>query len=162
MSPLYYENEECKLIADKTIFEYADTLQVRVPTSCGRSGECHECVVEINRGMSALSKSTESEHFLRDNYRLACQAKVVDTTAHIEFSLLRRQPKILNYSTRRQVSIDPLTVCRRGSVYFSHEYMDDYRGQIHGLAVDVGTTTVVFNLVDLESYIKQVFNFSIN
>lgn len=151
MSPLYYGNEECKLIANKTIFDYADTLQVRVPTSCGRSGECHECVVEINRGMEALSESTESETFLRDNYRLACQTKVLDPNAHIEFSLLRRQPKILNYSTRRQVDIDPLTVCRQGSVYSSNEYLDDYRGQIHGLAVDVGTTTVVFNLVDLES-----------
>ena len=145
MSPLYYGNEECKLIADKTIFDYADTLQLRVPTSCGRSGECHECVVEINRGMSALSKSTESEHFLRDNYRLACQAQVVDADATIEFALLRRQPKILSHSVHRKVKLDPLTVRRGDGVYFLDERIDDYRGKIYGLAVDVGTTTIVFN-----------------
>ena len=29
--------------------------------------------------------------------------------------------------------------------------LDSYRGRIHGLAIDVGTTTVVMNLVDLET-----------
>ena len=29
--------------------------------------------------------------------------------------------------------------------------MDTYRGRILGLAVDIGTTTVAMNLVDLES-----------
>ena len=37
--------------AGKSIFDYADALSVRVPTSCGRTGECHECIVEIKEGV---------------------------------------------------------------------------------------------------------------
>ena len=39
--------------AGKSLFDYADDLAVRVPTSCGRTGECHECIVEVRRGMDA-------------------------------------------------------------------------------------------------------------
>ena len=151
MSPLYFGDREIELVAGETIFDYADSLQVRVPTSCRRSGECHECIVEIRRGMEALSPPSPPENFLRDNYRLACQAQVVDADAAIEFALLRRQPKILRHSIRRQVKLDPLTVRRGDGVYFLDERIDDYHGKIYGLAVDVGTTTIVFNLVDLES-----------
>ena len=151
MSPLYYEGHELELIENQTIFDYADSLKVRVPTSCRRSGVCHECIVEIRRGMETLSPPTEAEAFLRDHYRLACQAKVMDMNAAVEFAPQRREPKILTHSLHREVKVDPLTVRRGDDVYFRDDRIDRYRGSIYGLAVDVGTTTVVFNLVDLES-----------
>ena len=139
------------LVAGKTVFDYADALKVRVPTSCGRSGECHECIVEIRRGMEALSPPSPPEGFLRDSYRLACQATVVDSGADVEFAILRRQPRILTQSIRRKVKLDPLTVRRGDGVFFEGERIDDYRGSIYGLAIDAGTSTVVLNLVDLEN-----------
>ena len=150
MAPLYYGNQELELSAGQSIFDYADSLQVRVPTSCRRSGECHECIVEICRGMEALSDPSEAEKFLRDNYRLACQARVIDSSAAIDFSLLRRQPKILQHSVRRNVPLDPLTTRHDGGIWFLDKRIDDSRANIYGLAVDLGTTTIVFNLVDLE------------
>ena len=151
MSPLYHGDRELSLEAGKSIFDYADSLKVRVPTSCGRTGECHECIVEIRRGMEALGPATESEGFLRDNYRLACQADIVEPDADVEFALLRRQPKILRESIRRDVQPDPLTVRVGDGVYFRDERIDEYRGRILGIAIDVGTTTVVIDLVDLET-----------
>ena len=151
MSRIRHDRQELELVADRTIFDYADELQVRVPTSCGRSGECHECVVEIQQGMEALCARTEAESFLRENYRLACQATVTDTTSDIEFALLRREPKILTDSTHRQVKVDPFITRRNDGVYLRETRIDRYRGHIYGLAVDLGTTTVVFNLVDLET-----------
>ncbi len=150
MSPLYYGDRKLKLVDGRTMFDYADNLRVRVPTSCRRSGECHECIVEIRRGMEGLNPRTQPERFLRDDYRLACQAQVVDTGASIEFALLRRQPKILSHSLRRRVKLDPTTVRRGDGVYYQEQRIDDYRGKIYGLAIDLGTTTVVLNLVDLE------------
>ena len=150
MSPLLHGDRQLDLVAGKTIFEYADDLKVRVPTSCGRSGECHECIVEIRRGMEALSPPSAPEGFLRENYRLACQATVVDPEADVEFVVLRRQPRILTDSIRRQVKLDPLTTARDGGVYFQDRRIADYRGKIYGVAIDAGTTTVVLNLVDLE------------
>jgi uncharacterized 2Fe-2S/4Fe-4S cluster protein (DUF4445 family) len=101
--------------------------------------------------MEALSAPTEAEAFLRDNYRLACQAAVTDVAADIEFAVLRRQPRILTHSVRREVDPDPMTERRGDDVYHDGRRIDSYRGSIHGLAIDVGTTTVVMNLVDLET-----------
>ncbi len=157
MTPLIHNEQRIDLTRDKTLFDYADTLRVRVPTSCGRTGECHECIVEVRQGLDALSPPTEAESFLRGNYRLACQAAIVDPEADVEFSVLRRQPKILTEGIRREFEPDPLTVRTGDGVYSLHaggegERIDDYRGGMYGLAVDVGTTTVVMNLVDLEKY----------
>ncbi len=151
MSPLHYDNRRLELAAGKTIFDYADSLSVRVPTSCGRSGECHECIVEVKRGIEALSPPSASEEFLRGSYRLACQATVVDPEADLEFAVLRRQPRILTDSIKREVKLEPLTVRRGDDVYFQDQRIDSYRGQIYGVAIDAGTTTVVLNLVDLET-----------
>jgi uncharacterized 2Fe-2S/4Fe-4S cluster protein (DUF4445 family) len=158
MSPLYHNGRPLELATGKTIFDYADALKLRVPTSCNRTGRCHECIVEIKRGMEALSPPSPPEAFLRGSYRLACQATVVDPNADIEFAVLRRQPRILTHSVRRNVGahsraplLAPLTTRQGDGVYFQGERIDDYRGRIFGLAIDVGTTTVVINLVDMES-----------
>ena len=150
--PLHHPNGTLPLTAGMSIFDYADALRVRVPTSCGRTGECHECVVEVKRGADALNPPTSAETFLRgDDYRLACQATVADPDADIEFAILRRQPRILTRSIRRQVALEPLIARDGDSVTFEGRRIDAYRGAIYGLAIDVGTTTVVMNLIDMET-----------
>ena len=158
--PLIHNQTSLPLEAGKSLFDYADDLAVRVPTSCGRTGECHECIVEVRRGMDALDPLTDSEKFLRENYRLACQATVVDIEADIEFNILRRQPRILTESINRDdIELDPLTVCERDNIVFKGpngpskgpRVIDRYRGRILGIAADIGTTTVAMNLVDLET-----------
>ncbi len=148
-----------QLSPGKTVFDYADDLAVQVPTSCFRTGQCHECIVEIKRGMESLGPLNEAESFLRDNFRLACQAVVLDVDADIEFTPLRRTPKILTHINTDIVksevdtttSINPLVTHRDGIVYYDNEPIDRFRGHIYGLALDIGTTTVVGNLVDLET-----------
>ncbi len=157
MSPVFLNSKRLDSKKDDSLFDFADSLAIRVPTSCGRTGECHECIVEVRRGASALTPLTESEKFLRGNYRLACQALVADPSADIEFSVLRRQPRILTSGTRRDVELRPAYV--RGddgeSVVFNGPEgpvtVDTFRRAIYGIAADLGTTTVVLNLVDLES-----------
>ena len=157
MSPMKNGDHDIELERGKSLFEYADDLSVRVPTSCRRDGECHECIVEVRSGLDALTPLTEAEAFLRDNYRLACQARIEDPDADVDFAILRRQPKILQTGIQREYEPAPLTV-RHGDTVVSHhdgngeKVIDKYRGRILGLAVDVGTTTVVMNLIDLESY----------
>ncbi len=151
MSPLIYGDTTLKADPDKSIFDYADALRVRVPTSCGRSGKCHECIVEIKQGIDAVTPPTDSEGFLSENFRLACQVYPVDLDANIEFSVLRRQPQILTHSIKRDVDLAPLAVRKCDSVYIKNTPMEAYVGMIYGLAIDIGTTTVVMNLVDLET-----------
>ncbi len=139
------------LAGQKTVFDYADDLAVRVPTSCFRSGICHECVVEITAGMDGLCPKTDAESFLKDNYRLACQAEVVDLDAEIEFAPLRRAPQILTLSPSKEMDFDPVVTRRGDRVFYDGEDVDRFRGHVYGLAIDVGTTTVVMDLMDLES-----------
>ena len=150
MSPLYSNGQKLTTSLGASLFDYADALRIRVPTSCGRTGECHECIVDVAKGMNALCDLKASESFLRGNYRLACQATVIDESEEIEFSVLRRQPRILTQSLKRTVELDPLTKRSGGTVVFGDNQIDTYRGRILGLSIDVGTTTVVLNLVDLE------------
>lgn len=144
-------DQQCSAVEGRTIFDCADQLSVAVPTSCGRHGHCHECVVQIKSGMQALSQPTEAESFLRDNYRLACQAVIQKTESDIEFTLLRRSPRILTSSVRRQVEREPMVRRQGDEVLYGGEVIDHYRGHVYGLAIDLGTTTVAAELVDLES-----------
>ena len=143
-----------QLSPGKTVFDYADDLAVQVPTSCFRTGQCHECIVEIKQGMDSIRPPNEAEAFLKDNYRLACQAIVLNVDEDIEFTPLRRTPKILTHigtEDGTNLSLNPLVTHRDGIVYYDNEPIDRFRGHLYGLALDIGTTTIVANLVDLES-----------
>ena len=94
MSEVTHGGAKLPLVAGKTIFDYGDDLAIRVPTSCGRTGHCHECIVEVKIGHEGLCARTEAESFLRGDFRLACQAVVEDTGGDVVFSLLRTNPKI--------------------------------------------------------------------
>ena len=152
MGTVASDDRTCRLSVGKTIFDYADELAVQVPTSCFRTGQCHECIIEIKQGMEALQPRNEAESFLQENYRLACQAVVSNADVDIDFSPLRRTPKILIDSNQTPiVDIDPIVICQNGVVYYDGEAIDKYRGHLYGLAIDLGTTTVVISLVDLEN-----------
>jgi len=143
-----------QLTPGKTVFDYADDLAVQVPTSCFRTGQCHECIVEIKSGMDSLRPPNEVEAFLQENYRLACQSVVLDVDQDIEFAPLRRSPRILTQTTSEQDKLEPINpfvTHQDGTVYYKNEPVDKFRGHIYGLAIDIGTTTVVASLVDLEN-----------
>lgn len=134
-----------------TLFDLADARDISVPSSCGRQGACNECVVEIRSGMESLGARTEAEGFLRDPYRLACQACINDPTANLDFAPIERRPKILTHSNPAAFEPDPMVVRAGGRVLYDREPIDEDRGAIYGIAMDLGTTTVVMDLVDLET-----------
>ncbi|MFP6777055.1 MAG: 2Fe-2S iron-sulfur cluster-binding protein, partial [Alphaproteobacteria bacterium] len=149
MSTITHDRAVRELVVGRTIFEYADELSVEVPTSCQRNGRCHECVVEIRRGMAALSSPSEAESFLRGDFRLACQAEVISDECDIEFAALRRRPRILTTSPpKKGLVVDTPVRVDGGKVYYDEEELGADRGHQFGLAIDLGTTTVAMELVD--------------
>lgn len=150
MGTISHDGKQRELAEGRTLFDYADELEMQVPTSCGRTGTCHECVVEVKQGMDALRPRGEEESFLRGNYRLACQAIVENAMLDIHFAPLRRKPKILVATAEKPVDWDPVVRRNGDTVSYDGEVLDNYRGHLYGLAIDVGTTTVVAELVDLE------------
>ena len=160
MSPVNYGDQKLESVSNKTLFEYADILNVRVPTSCGRNGKCHECIVEVKRGISSLNTPTPAESFLTQGFRLACQTYIDDVDAEVQFNVLRRQPKILIESSQKRLELDALTKMYDGNVYYDGKLIDKFKGVMYGLAIDIGTTTVVMNLLDLETgEVKYITSF---
>lgn len=157
MKVVSHDGDSRPIVVGKTIFDYADDLAVEVPTSCQRTGECHECVVEIKKGMDALVAPTEVEIFLRDNYRLACQASIEVDDIEIEFAPLRRRPRILepDRRTTEPEDFDPMVTLQDDEILYGDFPIDRFRNKYFGLAVDLGTTTVVLELVDLATGVSE-------
>ena len=101
MAPMYHDSHRLDAVAGKSVFDYADSLKVRVPTSCGRTGECHECIVEIKRGMPALNSPTPSEGF--DTFEDA-GAALVRATDMSEAETLESDNSIARLSVHENVT----------------------------------------------------------
>src|SRR5215471_5060183 len=147
--------------AGVSLFTAAEQAGIRVPTSCVTQGKCKECVVEITRGMELLTPPTEPEKHLdaRMRFRLSCQARVAAETGAIECHTMRRghmriERKALDLpATHRTTALDPAIV-RDGDRIVdatTGEEIARSSGPIHGLAIDLGTTTVVLRLIDLQT-----------
>jgi uncharacterized 2Fe-2S/4Fe-4S cluster protein (DUF4445 family) len=145
-----------------SLFTSAEQAGVRVPTSCITQGKCKECIVEITRGMELLSPPTECEKHLDvrgSRFRLSCQCRVAAETGEIECHTMRRgQMRIERHAlhlpvTHRSTALDP-AITRNGDRIVdatTGEELAHSTGPIHGLAIDLGTTTVVVRLADLET-----------
>lgn len=139
------------LVAGRTLFDYADEVSAVVPMSCRRTGRCRECVVEVRQGGSGLSPRTEPEAYLTGDFRLACQARIEATDADVEFSIIRRRMRILGASDEPVGMLDPVVTADDLAVRYAGQPIDLRRKHVLGLAIDIGTTTVVFQVIDLVS-----------
>jgi len=162
MAKLYINDEILDLQPGKTLFDHADQTESaykHISSSCGRVGTCRECLIEIKQGMEALSPYTERESFLKpmssdsnpQYFRLACQAKVAWNNVDIHCQTFKGSLQIVQQGNIAEVELNPLTHRKGDDVYWGQELIDSYEGHLYGLAIDLGTTTVVINLVDLET-----------
>ncbi len=158
MAPdLVHAGHRVPLVPGRTLFDAADELELVVPASCRRSGRCHECIVEVTAGGEALTAPGDEEGFLRPGYRLACRAGVKRSDIDIEFDVLRRRLRIFMPPDGPPLEVDPAARVIDGRVRLLADdgtMADDLgpaHGRLLGMALDVGTTTVVLELVDLAS-----------
>ena len=142
--------------AGQTLFECAEAIGVRVPTSCFKNGKCRECLVEVVEGADLLTPKTEEEEHLREGFRLACRAKLTDADSLVRCHTLRRGAMRIQRSAQSLDDIpgpkrfDPAVTRDGNQIFLDGQPISESSGPILGLAIDVGTTTVVMRLVDLE------------
>jgi uncharacterized 2Fe-2S/4Fe-4S cluster protein (DUF4445 family) len=138
-----------------SLFDQAEALAIDVPTSCRKQGKCKECMVEIVEGMSALSPLAEPEKHLKGNFRLSCQTFVTAETGHVRCHTMRRgHMRIERQAIGLPVldgKLDPAVTRDRDRILLDGVEIARSTGPIHGIAMDLGTTTVVLRLIDLES-----------
>jgi uncharacterized 2Fe-2S/4Fe-4S cluster protein (DUF4445 family) len=140
-----------------SLFDYAEQLGVRVPTSCQKQGKCKECMMEVVEGMNCLSAPTDAEEHLKGNFRLSCQCHVVADSGQIRCHTMRRgQMRIERHAlglptNSQKMELDPAVTRDGDRILLDGEEIDRSSGPIHGIAMDLGTTTVVVRLLNLET-----------
>ena len=116
------DNRTVSIHSGATLIEAAGQAGITLASPCGGVGRCGKCKVELlPSGKSALACQYIVEHDL--------QVRVPDQSR-----LLRQQ--ILLHGIGRDMPLDPAV--QKG----------DATGCYYGAAADIGTTTVVVNLVD--------------
>ena len=140
-----------------SLFDCAESIGVPVPTSCRKNGKCKECIVEVTDGMSLLSPTTDAEHHLKGNFRLSCQAQIAAADGAIQCHTMRRgQMRIERHAlglptSGKPMPLDPAVTRDGDRILIDGQEVDRSTGAIHGLAMDLGTTTVVVRLLNLET-----------
>ena len=68
---LHFNHHKTRVAPGSSLFEYAESLGIAVPTSCRKQGKCKECLVEVSEGMEHLSARVPEESHLKQNFRLS-------------------------------------------------------------------------------------------
>jgi uncharacterized 2Fe-2S/4Fe-4S cluster protein (DUF4445 family) len=141
----------------RSLFDQAEAMGIDVPTSCRKQGKCKECMVEVVEGMSALSAMTEAERHLKGNFRLSCQTCVTAASGHVRCHTMRRGTMRIERQAlglpvgNREIKLDPAVTRDGDRILIDGIEVERSTGPIHGLAMDLGTTTVVLRLLDMGS-----------
>jgi uncharacterized 2Fe-2S/4Fe-4S cluster protein (DUF4445 family) len=130
---------------------------IEIDSECGGQGICGMDVVRIEEGSECLAEMTSAEkRFLEEGklkpgQRLACQARVSrDSRDIVVFITGFGRYTILTDFVDTDVELHPSVFNKNGKVlYQTGEELGPYQGKILGLAIDVGTTTLVMQVVDL-------------
>jgi uncharacterized 2Fe-2S/4Fe-4S cluster protein (DUF4445 family) len=141
------------------LFDLAEQLEVKIPTSCRKQGKCRECLVQVTEGMEHLSGRTPEELHLQASFRLACRSQIAADAGNVSCHTLRRsrmrvetEGGSITDTSRENLVLDPAAVRTGGDhILLDGREIACSREPIHGLAVDIGTTTCVVRLLNLES-----------
>src|SRR5215471_2252163 len=140
-----------------SLFDCADALGVQVPTSCRKQGKCKECMVEVVEGQQLLSARAPAEKHLSGNFRLSCSCQIVADQGVVNCHTLRRgEMRIERHgfhlpTKAAQLMPDPAVTRSGDRILLDGQEIDRSVGPIYGVAVDLGTTTVVLRLLNLET-----------
>jgi len=154
---LHFNNQRTDVAAGPSLFDCAESLGIYVPTSCIKQGKCKECLVEVVEGMDLLTPKAPQEKHLKENFRLSCRAHIAKDSGVIRCHTMRRgEMKIEGHAFHlpvesRTLKIDPCVTRLGDRVLLDGKEIDSTTGPIHGLALDLGTTTIVLRLLNLET-----------
>ena len=154
---LHFNGQRTNAATGLSLFDCADLLGIKVPTSCNKNGKCRECLVEIAGGTEWLSAKTPEEKHLKENFRLSCRCRITSDSGVVRCHTLRRgEMRIERHAFElptgnKQWQLDPAVTRDGDRVLLDGQEIARSTAPIHGLAMDLGTTTVVVRLLNLET-----------
>jgi uncharacterized 2Fe-2S/4Fe-4S cluster protein (DUF4445 family) len=114
-------------------------------------------MVEVTEGMEYLSEPVQKESHLNGNFRLSCRTKIIADSGTIQCTTMRRgrmkiENKALHFSYMdKKLEIEPAVTKDGDRILMDDKEIDHSDASIYGLAIDLGTTTVVVRLINLET-----------
>jgi uncharacterized 2Fe-2S/4Fe-4S cluster protein (DUF4445 family) len=161
---LHFNNQRFDVEKGSSLFEYAESVGIRVPTSCVKQGKCKECLIEVTEGMEHLSDPTVKEAHLRgtralpnNNFRLSCQTKIISDAGVIHCNTMRRGKMKIEHKAFKlptegtKLKLEPAITRDGDRILMDGKEIAMSNKPIHGVAVDLGTTTIVLRLFNLET-----------
>ncbi|HEX5400353.1 MAG TPA: ASKHA domain-containing protein [Verrucomicrobiae bacterium] len=154
---LHFNGQRTRIQPGSSLFDYAERLGIKVPTSCNKNGKCKECLVEIAEGMELLSPKTPEESHLKENFRLSCRCKIVSDSGVVRCHTMRRgEMRIERHALQlpagaQKAELDPAVTRDGDRILLDGQEIARSTAPIHGLAMDLGTTTIVIRLLNLET-----------
>jgi uncharacterized 2Fe-2S/4Fe-4S cluster protein (DUF4445 family) len=154
---LHFNGLRSEAAAGISLFDCAESLAIKVPTSCRKQGKCKECLVEITEGMELLSQKVPEESHLNENFRLSCRCKIASDSGVVRCHTMRRgemriERRALELpAAKHPPTLDPAVTRDGDRILLDGVEIDRGAGPIYGLAMDLGTTTVVLRLLNLET-----------
>jgi len=123
---------------EKTLFQEGRRAGCPIPSSCLGQGKCRECIVEVKEGLQCLGERTPAEKYLKPGYRMSCRARLARPGA-VSFGVPENSPMQIQLTSNLE-KMPAAEISSSAPI-----------GEALGLAVDVGTTTVALELIDMES-----------
>lgn len=135
---LHFENEIKILLSEtnKNLMQILNNNNIDLPFVCAGKGICGKCGIQLINGSLAVTESDKkfySAHELKEGYRLACMAYPYED---IEIILFNTEKNIQAVSTYTQ--IHNLTAKQNS------RNLNNY-----GVAIDIGTTTIALELINI-------------
>lgn len=148
-----------EIVKGWTILQHIRKLGIEIDSQCGGIGKCGKDVIRVEQGsqylaeMTSIEKRFLEEGRLKSDQRLACQARIAQDAGDLKIFIPDfGKYTILTDSVETGVELEPAVYEKDGRVlYYTGEDLGPYQGRLLGLAVDVGTTTLVMQVVDLET-----------
>jgi len=150
--PQFKKGKQGIEIEKGNILNSARKVGIEIPSECGGRGLCGKCRVRVE-GKDVLNPRTEAEKNFKlgKDERLACQARVIRRGSIRVFIKSLGRYAILSDTIEDKVKLDPFVYKKDDKVFWQDRQLDKSRDGIYGLAIDVGTTTLVSQIIDLES-----------
>ncbi len=151
------DNKSIELKKGRTILSCLQELEVDIRALCGGRGTCRACVVKVN-DVKNLTPPTKLERkwIKRFGFRLACQTKISNEDGDIIVEVPSyAKYKILEKGISKKIPLRPFVKKKSTpsgeNIFWKNREIKAYKGEIYGLALDIGTTTLSMYWIDLET-----------
>ena len=154
---LHFNGQRRDVAPGVSLFDHAEAMGINVPTSCRKQGKCKECVVEVTEGMGCLSDRIPAEQHLQGRFRLSCSCRIVKDAGVVRCHTMRRGEMRIEREAvylpggNQKLKLDPAVTRDGDRILLDGVEIARSTVPIHGLAMDLGTTTVVLRLLNLET-----------